>query len=364
MKGAAAGHDVSWADVNELVERSDPSSKDFKLSFDGLLPKRAYVEGYFDIGTFRHRLIKPVVYDYLKRGATLIVNKIKNEPWVNHYASAVARFTGRQVVSSAYVAFGSKDSFRAHWDTRDVFAVQLIGRKRWIVYQPSLESPLYMQQSKDLEHRYPCPEKPTMDIVLEPGDIFYLPRGWWHNPLPLGEPTVHLALGTFPAYGMDYLTWTLQRMQEVVEARRSLSQWDSDRDTVDAMARQMSELLVKPDNYLRFMDEFMDATRFESPLALERFGDANAEPLGEHVRIGLSTHKPHRLADGYVIANGVRLNLDGASRPLMEHIASHSGVSLYELRQRFPEMDGEKMQRLIDALCCQDVLAPYPTEPR
>ncbi len=363
MKGAASSTDFSWTDVNEILESSEAISDDLKLSFDGLLSKHEYVESYFDIGTLRYRLIKPVVYDYLRKGATLIVNKIKNEQRVSRYARLVAEFTGRQVVSSAYAAFGSKDSYRAHWDTRDVFAIQLIGRKRWIVYGPSLESPLYTQQSKDYEQQYPCPQEPVMDIVLEPGDVFYLPRGWWHNPLPLGEPTVHLALGTFPAYGMDYLTWTVQqRMQEVLEARRSLNQWETDREAVEAMAREMSALLVEPDNYRRFMDDFIGATRFESPLAVERFGDPNAAPMGEHTRIGLSAHKPHGLADGYVIANGVKLNLDGASRPLIAQIASHPGLSLYDLRQQFPAMDGEKLRRLIEDLCRQDVLAVYPAD--
>ncbi|WP_432653581.1 JmjC domain-containing protein [Pseudomonas aeruginosa] len=34
------------------------------------------------------------------------------------------------MVSSAYLAFGKKSSFRCHWDTRDVFAIQLIGGGR------------------------------------------------------------------------------------------------------------------------------------------------------------------------------------------------------------------------------------------
>src|SRR5690606_23078204 len=131
------------------------ASNDFKLSCDGIRPKHEYVESYWDIGTLRHRLGKPVVYDYLKKGATLIANKIKHEPKVEHFARQVAEFTGRQVVSSAYAAFGEKDSFRCHWDTRDVFVIQLIGRKRWIVYEPSFEAPLYTQQSRDYEHLYP-----------------------------------------------------------------------------------------------------------------------------------------------------------------------------------------------------------------
>ncbi|MFC3607481.1 hypothetical protein [Stutzerimonas tarimensis] len=124
MKGAVSSNDFSWRDANEIFERSNVASNDFKLSCDGIRPKHEYVESYWDIGTLRHRLIKPVVYDYLRNGATLIANKIANEPKVNQFARRVAEFTGRQVVSSAYAAFGERDSFRCHWNTRDVIAVR------------------------------------------------------------------------------------------------------------------------------------------------------------------------------------------------------------------------------------------------
>ena len=126
MKGAVAGDLLfSWQEVNALISRSDPLSDDFKLLFNGVRPKHEYVESYLDVGSLRHRLIKPVIYDYLRRDATLIANKIKNEPSVDRFARDIGIFTGRQVVSSAYVAFDTKDSFRCHWDTRDVFAIQL-----------------------------------------------------------------------------------------------------------------------------------------------------------------------------------------------------------------------------------------------
>ncbi|MFZ1180105.1 MAG: hypothetical protein WAN92_01060 [Herbaspirillum sp.] len=120
MKGAVSTTDFSWRDANEIIERSDITSKDFKLSYDGIRPNEEYAESYLDIGTLRHRLIKPVLYDYLRKGATLIANKISNEPRVHAFSKRIADYTGRRVVSSAYVAFGAKDLYRCHWDTRDI----------------------------------------------------------------------------------------------------------------------------------------------------------------------------------------------------------------------------------------------------
>ena len=356
MKRAVPLEAFSWRDVNGIFERSDVASNDFKLAYKGIRAKSEYIESYWDVGTLRHRLIKPVVYDFLRKGATLITNKIANEPSVNQFVARIADFTGRQIVSSAYIAFGSQDSFRCHWDTRDVFAIQLIGRKRWIVHEPSFMAPLYTQQSKDYDQQYPCPDAVYMDCILEPGDLFYLPRGWWHNPLPIGEATFHLALGTFPAYTMDYLSWTMQHMPDFLEARQSLSDWKNDQETVQAVGRHLNTFINDPENYQRFMDEFIGSTRQQSPLAMELFGDPSSEGILEQSRLRLTVHRPHGLDGGYLIVNGTRLSLDDQGARLIRSIAQRPGISLAELIGNHPDIDAVKMRKVINELCHQDVL--------
>jgi len=90
MRRAASTEHFSWRDVNEIFERSDVISKDFKLSYNGIRPKEEYVERYLDVGTLRYRLIKPIVCDYLRKGATLISNKISNEPKIYQFSRKIA----------------------------------------------------------------------------------------------------------------------------------------------------------------------------------------------------------------------------------------------------------------------------------
>lgn len=301
-------------------------------------------------------MIKPVLYDYLRKGATLIANKIKNEPAVDCLARQIGIFTGRQVVSSAYVAFGTRDSFRCHWDTRDIFAIQLIGRKRWVVYEPSLDAPLYTQQSRDLEHIYPCPSEPYMDIVLEPGDVFYLPRGWWHNPSPLAEPSFHLSIGTFPPLAMDFLLWTLNKMERVAAARRSLQRWDEDCANLKNVADKFAELLASPNQYEQFMQEFLCQTRVDSTFVVEQLGNANAGDIPEDARLRLCASNLFGLDEGSLIANGTKVTLDEASAPLVRHIAQHPGGDLSKVLHSFPHLEPENIKQLITSLCSQDVI--------
>jgi ribosomal protein L16 Arg81 hydroxylase len=358
FKNALPLVNFSWRDANTIFDRADVASDDFKISFDGIRAKHEYVENYLDIGMLRHRLIKPAVYDFMRKGATLIANKIVNEPKIDSLVRKIAEFTGRQTVTSAYAAFGDRDSFRCHWDTRDVFAVQLIGRKRWIIYEPSLKSPLYMQQSKDFEHNYPCPEKPYMDFILEAGDVFYLPRGWWHNPLPLGEETFHLAVGTFPAYTMDYMQWIFQNLPEFVEARDSLYTWEKDFENLSRLSLKIGGLIRDPDNYRRFMDDFVGKTRVTSSLAIDVFGKPESWQLPAETALQLNTYHLHGLGDGYVIANGTKLNLDDDGIRLIQCIAESPGIRLCHVLDKLNELDSKKLCQLICKLCQEDILDP------
>lgn len=195
-----------------------------------------------------------------------------------------------------------------------------------------------------------------MDFILEAGDIFYLPRGWWHNPLPIGEETFHLAVGTFPAYAIDYAQWALQQLPEFVSARKSLHDWEQDRQTVASLGQHLDAFLNDPDNYRRFMDEFMGATRLESPLAIDLFGNPACGRLVDDVPLRLSANRPHGLADGYVIANGTKLNLDVTGARLIACIAASPGIRLGEVLGRLSDLDSGKLRSLIQQLCHQDVL--------
>lgn len=358
IRGAVSPSLITWQAANEVFGRCDVLSKDFKLSHGGPVDKSLYVEPYMDIGVLRHRLIKPVVYDYLRDGSTLIANKIKNEPLIDSLAKQICRFTGQQVVSSIYAAFGTRDSFRAHWDTRDVFAIQLIGRKRWTVYEPSLPYPIYTQQSKDYEHAYPCPDQPCMDFVLEAGDVFYLPRGWWHNPLPLGEPTFHLSVGTFPPLAHNYLAWAVEQAKSYVELRKPLSEWDQSQDTIQAMASHIAAFLANSDNYRRFQDEHLAAARLDSSLAIETLGSPGDTTLPDEQRLRLCAIALHGMDKKYLIANGTRVDFDESSLSVIQSIAHTPGITVGELLSQHQAIAPKKIRSLVTELCRQDVLEP------
>jgi ribosomal protein L16 Arg81 hydroxylase len=356
MKGALETSMVKWSDINDVIARCDVQSENFRLSFpDGNVSKEKYVKSYFHVGDMRRALHKPALYDFMRKGATLVANHIYNEPVVNDYAKDIAQFTGRQTVTSLYVAFGETDSYRAHWDSRDVFAVQLKGRKRWIVYPPSFDAPLYMHQSKYLEHDHPCPEQPYLDFILEEGDVFYIPRGWWHNVTPLGEPTVHLAIGTFPAFATDYVRWIFGKLPDSIYARTALENHQQDKDTIKVLSEHISELMNDPQCYQAFIESHFSEQVLETRLNLEKLADENQAVLQGHVRVRFNVLRSD-FSDVYLITNIGKFSFKDELAELRRFLIEHPLTTVAEILGNFAPASQGEIAELLYLLASKGVI--------
>ncbi|XP_070156317.1 HSPB1-associated protein 1 [Polyergus mexicanus] len=102
---------------------------------------------------------------------------------------------------------GSKGAHTdCHWDTYGYNLVaQIHGRKLWLLYPPSdslipvripyEESTVYSKidiyclSMEERELLLKIPDKPKL-IILEPGDVLFVPNGWWHYVESLDNITV------------------------------------------------------------------------------------------------------------------------------------------------------------------------------
>ncbi|EJO53869.1 JmjC domain-containing protein [Burkholderia multivorans] len=350
IKGSLDTKNVLWSDINDIISRCDPQSENFRVSFPGgNIEKEKYVNTYFHVGDVRRKLNKPALYNLLRQGGTLVANHIYDEPKFNDYAKDIAQFTGRQTVTSAYIAFGETDSYRAHWDSRDVFAVQLKGRKRWVVYKPTFDAPLFMHQSKFIEDRYPCPAEPHMDFVLEEGDVFYIPRGWWHNVTPLGEPTVHLAIGTFPAFAVDYVKWVFRELPDCIYARMALEDFEQDAETIRTLSKHIYDRMNDPSCYRAFMEAHIGEQILETRLNLEKLGDASITALESDNEIRLNVLRAD-ISDEYFITGGGKVWLEDELRPVRDFLVAHPRLKVSHLHEKFPDYSRQQLSEVLHLL--------------
>ncbi|MDO5651429.1 MAG: cupin domain-containing protein [Moraxella sp.] len=354
FKGGVKDLNISWQQINELYQRANPIDELFRLRKGEIVPISDYVESFDDIGRLRHRFVKPVIYHHLKQGATIVYNRINNEPFVDALAKQVSQFVGASTVVSGYLAFGKDQSYKTHWDTRDVFAVQLMGKKRWKLSAPNFVMPLHMQQSKDVD--VPEPQKIDMDIILEAGDILYIPRGWWHNPVPMGCETFHLAIGTFAPTGYDYIEWLLKEMPNITALRYNLSDWMDDKANIISAAQEIIDMIGNHENYDRFMQDFLGNHRTDSNFNMQLFGNPSNDRLPEKSVIKLNIVNLSTINDGYVICNGSKIVLDDISKRLLRIISETRCIQLSDILQNFDDEQREKVGSMVYNLAQFDIL--------
>lgn len=355
FKGAVKNIDIGWKEINELYQRANPMDPQFKFRKGPMIPKEAYVEAFEDVGRTRYRFNKAAVYQYLKEGATLVYNRINNESFADDLAKQVAQFAQAQTIVSGYLAFGSDSSYGNHWDTRDVLAVQLIGKKHWSLSAPNFDMPLYMQQAKDMPH-IPRPEKADMEVVLEAGDVLYIPRGWWHNPMPMGCETFHLAIGTFPPNGYNYMEWLMKKVPEIASLRQSFRGWEADKGNIQDMAQQVAGLIASPESYESFMQAFLGDQRVDSPFMMECFGNPHSDGLPDDALLRLNAVDISTLEKGYVIANGTKINVDEEGIKVLETLGSRDKTGLDLLTVGCDAEQQVKIKALVMQLGMLDVI--------
>ena len=165
------------------------------------------------------------VLEQFAEGSTLVLQGL-HRTW-----QPIAAFT-RQLVAdlghpaqvNAYITPASSRGFDPHYDTHDVFVIQIAGAKHWRIHEPVHRHPLADQPWTD--HRDAVAARaqlaPAIDAVFEPGDVLYLPRGWIHSAEALGGTSIHLTIGVRAATRHDVLARLLAHAGDDARLRAPL----------------------------------------------------------------------------------------------------------------------------------------------
>ena len=162
----------------------------------------------------------------LAAGATLVLQGL-HRTWgpIGDFTRALVADLGHPAQVNAYITPASSRGFDPHYDTHDVFVLQIAGTKRWSIHEPVHPHPLADQPWTDHRDAVAAAAQgaPHIDQVFEPGDVLYLPRGWLHSAVAQGGTSIHLTIGLRATTRQDLLTTLLARAGEDPELRRSLA---------------------------------------------------------------------------------------------------------------------------------------------
>lgn len=268
----------TWRELDELLFRLDPQNQeDIRVILDGNVSSVDYSLRYQDLDDIRHKIAPVKLQKLLKSGGTVVMNRLdlKNQA-IASMCQKISDQYNLKTVSNGYLALGGNGTFGKHWDTHDVFALQLIGRKHWRVYQPTFPLPLEHQKSRHIKDS--CPEIPVFDGILNAGDMLYIPRGWWHEAMPLKEEaTFHLAIGAHTAKLVDYLVWIANELLPIHQLARTSAMPSTTKEDFDTFSALVAEVLNDQKNYSKFLNKVEQMRNDYSPFDLEKLVKLVAE---------------------------------------------------------------------------------------
>lgn len=275
---ALTSRPIDWSDLNELLYQIEPRAPQLQLYLNGLLDPERYTTSVREFGEWRRRL-EPRFHALLKQGATAVMNRLETRSLAaKALCDDVMRFSGFPVASNAYLSFRGTGTFGKHWDTHDVFAIQLLGRKHWRVYAPTFPLPLAEHRSD--QFKGPRPTDPVFDRVLEEGDLLYVPRGFWHEVVPLDEGSFHLSVGTYAPTIHDYLMWiAASALPGELAARQGLTSAPArQRAALEASLSALQQRAIDPQSLAAFLRDMSARATPSAPLDLTAEAGTATDP--------------------------------------------------------------------------------------
>jgi ribosomal protein L16 Arg81 hydroxylase len=331
---------LAWDELNAILEQHRLGPPRLRLTHEGraIEPFRYMAPGAG--GALQLNAGKLAAC--LSGGATLVLDCVEElAPKVRTLAASFrdALHAGNYV--NLYAGWHSQNGLDLHWDSQEIMVLQLSGRKRWQIYQPTRLNPLH----DDVE----TPPKPTgspiWDGVLEDGDMLYIPRGWWHVAFPVGEPSLHLTVATIPPHGMDLLQWLIGGLRRHEAVRADLPRLDDTRGQ-KAYLKTLRALLAEAladDAVAQFRHEWEGDLRPFPHIRLPDMPYVQVEALGETHRIRLAAaHHLHFVRNGanmeFKAQGMVWSDLPPNLVPALEMLSDTRAVSFAELCAR---LDGD-----------------------
>lgn len=154
-------------------------------------------------------------------GYTIVVNDYQRKSRrVAAFCRDVEKYFMCRSNVNLYMTAAHCQGLDAHYDDQDVFVLQLDGEKTWRIFRGGPSLPLE-------EQPYHCriSDPPSFsEIVLRPGDVLYLPRGFIHAAHTNAEQSLHITLSISVVRTITFLRHLLSRVAEREHAlRKSIS---------------------------------------------------------------------------------------------------------------------------------------------
>ncbi len=201
------------------------------------------------------------LYQKFADGGTIGFNQLHTfVPRLHELCRSLERELSCRFQTNIYMTPPGSQGFPPHYDSHDVIILQVHGTKHWQIFDTPIELPFRGQPFK----RDATPVGAvTMEFDLEPGDMFYLPRGIMHDAQTLQGETLHITVGALATTWTEVLLEAVAKMAlSDLEFRRALppgyARTEFDRTKARGTFRELFRRLADKADADAALDHFAD----------------------------------------------------------------------------------------------------------
>lgn len=273
---------------------------------------------------------------FSKPGWTLLVQGLDLHVQAAHDLLAQFRFVPEARLDDLMISYASDGGgVGPHFDSYDVFLIQVHGQRRWRIGRQGVATTGALREGVPV--KLLADFEPEEEFVLDAGDMLYLPPGWAHDGVAIGE-CMTCSVGFRTPWRAELARELLQRLMD------DDSKSYANRMYADPKQPATEAPGLVPQQLLDFSRDAVERALRE-PLALERaLGEALTEPKprvwfepGEPLPAGAGARLDRRSRMMYdaahVFINGESFRAGGRDARLMRAFADQRELSAKQLGQ-------------------------------
>ena len=220
--------------------------------------------------------------EYHAEGATIVLSQAqKLFPPLAHLCREVVRTLKMRCQANVYVSPPGNKGFNAHYDSHDVFILQVSGAKTFNFYPSTVELPC-PEESFDATRLQPSPIDAS--VALSAGDTLYIPRGVVHDAVADSQaPSVHVTLGVYPMLMRDVLIESIHSLaQQDSRFRQSVDRFQYGAQSGEAQALQVNDSLhVNLQALAKQLQETMNTTDAMNQILANHYDELALNTTGD-----------------------------------------------------------------------------------
>jgi bifunctional lysine-specific demethylase and histidyl-hydroxylase NO66 len=295
---------------------------------------------------------------FARMGASLVADHVEDiDMNVRKIVAMLGEQFGGTAGANAYCSFKDVQAFNSHCDPHEVFAIQLEGEKVWQIYDNRADSPVEALAGVDAQAIIDRAKgKVATTVRMKPGDLLYIPRGYFHDALAQSDVSLHLTFAVVMLDGRSIFRLLEERAKSALKFRVYLPDGRIDRPGLRAhlaeLADEVAAMIRSP-----LLESTLVARQRALPVNAYRPDLKRRHKLDYHAPTGRPFRVDWRIGGAVLLHERGETPLGELAEPA-EWALDQPMFSEQQLKAQFAWVSNQEISRLIEELTSAGLLVP------